>query len=307
MASLVTVVGSINVDLVVRAPRLPLPGETVIGGRFERHGGGKGANAAVAAARLGASVRLLAAVGEDDLGRSALVDLAREKVDIHGVVRVPGTSTGVAVIVVAESGENQIAVALGANLALRPTDVAALIREGPRGGVCLLGFEVTDEVVVAAARAAAQAGMRLILNPAPARPIPADVLRLRPIVTPNRRELAVLQGADLQGPGTEGANAEAAARELAAETRAAVAVTLGPEGVMLVDGGDVHRIEGVEVSVVDTTGAGDAFSGALAAEVARGLSVGEAAVRANAAAALSVTASGARTGMPDRAALDAAM
>jgi ribokinase len=297
MPANVTVVGSINVDLVIRARTLPAPGETVIGGTFERHGGGKGANAAVAAARLGADVRLLAAVGDDDLGHAALVELSREEVDVTNVVTLEGISTGVALIVVAASGENQIAVASGANLALRGADVAAAIAAGPRGGVCLLGFEVSDDVVVSAAEAAHAAGMRLILNPAPARALPAELVRLGPILTPNRRELTTIAEADT----------EAAAHELAIQTGAPVVVTLGPEGVLLVDADGAERIPGHEVAVVDTTGAGDAFSGAIAAGLASGATTREAARRANVAAALSVTASGAREGMPDRATLERAL
>src|SRR3954468_10360955 len=164
----VVVVGSINVDLVVSVARLPAAGETVLGGRFARHGGGKSANQAVAAARLGADVALIGAVGDDELGEAAIAELAAEGIDVTGVTRVD-EATGVALIVVDAAGENQIAIAAGANGALAAEHVPAL--DG--AGVLLLGFEVPDAVVVAAARAAA--GWTVILNPAPPRAIPDDV------------------------------------------------------------------------------------------------------------------------------------
>jgi ribokinase len=279
----VVVVGSINADLVVVAERLPAPGETVSGGRFARHGGGKSANQAVAAARLGADVQLIGAVGDDELGEAAVAELAGEGIDVGAVVRV-AEPTGVALIVVDGAGENQIALAAGANGALGPEHVPAL--DG--GGVLLLGFEVPDAAVVAAARAAA--GWTVILNPAPPREIPAEVLRAHPIVTPNAHEAARLTG--------EG-DPEAAARALRERTGAPVVITLGGDGVLVLDD-DAERIPAPEVDVVDTTGAGDTFNGALAAELAAGRPLRDAAAFAVAAAARSTTAEGARGGMPRR-------
>jgi ribokinase len=280
----VVVVGSINADLVVVAERLPGPGETVSGGRFARHGGGKGANQAVAAARLGASVAMVGAVGADELGDAALRELQEEGIDVSGVQRLDDAATGVALIVVDGAGENQIALAAGANGALAPEHVPAL--DG--GGVLLLGFEVPDAVVVAAARAAA--GWTVILNPAPPREIPAEILRAHPIVTPNAHEAARLTG--------EG-DPEAAARALRERTGAPVVITLGGDGVLVLHH-DVERIPAPEVDVVDTTGAGDTFNGALAAELAAGRPLREAAAFAVAAAARSTTGEGARGGMPRR-------
>ena len=164
------VVGSVNLDLVVRVRTLPAPGETVSGGTFERHGGGKSANQAVAAARLGASVALVGAVGADELGAEAVARLEREGVDCSGIERLDDAPTGVALIVVDEAGENQIAVASGANARL---DAAIVERGVPAAVVVLLGLEVPDEAVLAGARAA---GGRLVLNPAPARPLPDELL-----------------------------------------------------------------------------------------------------------------------------------
>jgi ribokinase len=277
----VLVVGSINVDIVVHAERLPARGETVAGGRLERSGGGKGANQAVAAARAGAAVALVGAVGDDDLGADALAALRAEGVDVAAVRRIPGVATGVALIVVDAAGDNQIAVASGANHELTADDVLA-----PRPPACVIAnFELRDEPVVAAARIAAESRCPLLVNPAPARPLPPELLALRPILTPNRHEAAELTGAD---------DAEAAALALRERTRAPVVVTLGERGALVADDSGTERVPAPAVSVVDTTGAGDTFNGALAAELARGRELREAVAAAVAAAADSVTRAGAR-------------
>ena len=210
MARDVYVVGSVNVDLVVSAATLPRPGETVAGGTFERHGGGKSANQAVAAARLGANVRMVGAVGDDDLGTEALALLEAEEIDVSGVGRLERSATGVALIVVDAAGENQIAVASGANAELGADAVEAALR-GADGGVVLLGFEVPDAPVLAGARAARAAGLEVVVNPAPARALPGELLELSPLLTPNLDEARALAGKD---------DAEAAARALAARTGA---------------------------------------------------------------------------------------
>jgi ribokinase len=280
------VVGSVNADLVVRLSRLPAPGETVSGGTFERHHGGKSANQAVAAARLGTSVAFVGAVGADDLGDEAIAALELEGIDCSGVTRLEEAPTGVALIVVDEAGENQIAVASGANARLAEPRVP----EGAR--VLLLGLEVPDQAVLAAARAAD--GARIVLNPAPARPLPDELLDRGPILTPNEAEARALAGE---------ADAEHAARVLEQRTGAPVVVTLGARGALV--SGQV--IGPPKVRVLDTTGAGDTFSGALAAELAAGADIRAAARFATAAAALSTQAAGAREGMPDRAAVERAL
>jgi len=287
MPGTVLVIGSINADLVVTLDRLPEPGETVTGGRFARHGGGKGANQAVAAARAGARVRFAGAVGDDDLGAAAIEQLAAEGVDVGAVARLDGEATGVALIAVDRAGRNQIAVASGANarvgaaLVARALEAAAL---GP-GDVVLLGFEVPDAAVVAGARAAGPAGARAILNPAPARDLPDGVLGHGVLLTPNGLEAAALTGE------TEPA---AAARALARRTNAPVLVTVGADGALLAGGDGVVEIAAPEVEVVDTTGAGDAFNGVLAAGLAAGAGVEEAARRAVDAASAAVRRAGAR-------------
>jgi ribokinase len=275
MPGSVVVVGSINADLVVTLNRLPAPGETVIGGRFARHGGGKGANQAVAAARAGARVRFVGAVGDDDFGAAALAELEAEGIDVEAVARLTDEPTGVALIAVDGEGRNQIAVASGANARVDGAAAGTL----RASDVCLLGFEVPDAAVVAGARAAAAAGARIVLNPAPARDIPAAVLDTPGLVlTPNAGEAEALGGG----------------RALAQRTGGPVIVTRGAEGAVLLDGNEETAIPAPEVDVVDTTGAGDAFNGVLAAGLAAGLDLADAARRAVEAGTASVRVAGAR-------------
>jgi ribokinase len=282
----VVVVGSVNVDIVVHAQRLPGPGETVAGGRLERTGGGKGANQAVAAARAGAAVALIGAVGDDDLGTEALGALRAEHVDVSAVPQLAGVATGVALIVVDRAGDNQIAVASGANHEVTAEHVRAAGAGGAaRPGCVLASFELRDEAVLAAARMAHDAGSPLVVNPAPARPLDPALTELRPVLTPNRREAAQLTGVD---------DPEAAARALGAQTAAAVVVTLGEHGALVADEDGSEVIAAPAVRAVDTTGAGDVFNGVLAAELARGCDLRAAVGTAVAAAAQSVTRPGAR-------------
>ncbi|WP_196807314.1 ribokinase [Candidatus Solirubrobacter pratensis] len=289
---LVVVVGSVNADLVVAVEALPAAGETVAGGRFARWGGGKGANQAVAAARLGAEVAFVGAVGRDEFGDDALRQLEAEGIDVSAVARVDAP-TGVALIVVDAAGENQIAVASGANAEVTRAIVGAALERllATRTGVVLLGHEIPAEAVAAGAEAAAAAGWRVILNPAPARALDDRVLAARPILTPNASEAARLTGED---------DPERAARALRERTGAPVLVTLGAAGALLLDGDAAVRIPAPAVRVVDTTGAGDTVNGALAAELAAGRPLEDAVRFALAAAALSTQAGGAREGMPRR-------
>jgi ribokinase len=291
----VIVVGSINIDLVVTASRLPAPGETVLGGRYSRHHGGKGANAAVAASRAGSSVTMLGAVGDDAFGEEAVAALAAEGVDVSRVHRAP-EPTGVALIAVGPRGENQIVVAPGANSSLGPDDLR-LDGLGDSGGVLVANLEIPMSTVLAALHAAADAGMRTILDPAPARALPAEVLALGPILIPNEHELTVTIGND------DGVGALAELTEL---HKGPVIVTQGPAGALLAEDSSRVRFPGfVPPRVVDTTGAGDAFAGVLAAWMAAGKALDEAITAANAAGALAVGASGARAGMPTAAELEA--
>lgn len=293
MSKRVCIVGSINIDLTVVADRLPRPGETVLGGRFSVHDGGKGANQAVAAARAGATVSMIGAVGLDEYGRRAVAALEAEGVDASGVRRLE-EATGMAIIAVGPRGENQIVVAPGASAAFSLDD--ADLERISGSDVLLTNHEVPNAVVVASLRAAAAAGVRSILNPAPARGIPAEVLHLGPILTPNEHELVVAIGND---------ETEAALDELSARHAGPIIVTQGPAGALLADGDRRERFAGFPAAdVVDTTGAGDTFNGVLATWLAGGASLEEAIVAANAAASLSVGAAGARDGMPRRDAIE---
>lgn len=294
MSEHVVVIGSLNVDLVVAADRLPRPGETVQGGRFATHDGGKGANQAVAAARVGARVTMIGAVGTDAYGERALAALAAEGVDTSRIRRIEMEPTGVAIIAVGPRGENQIVVAPGANATLELDDEDRVLI---RAAACILtNHEVPPATTSDALRTAHDAGVIAILNPAPARALSSEVLSLGPILTPNEHELIVAIGNDITG---------AALDELAARHAGPIIVTQGPAGALLVDGQRRERFDGrLAPRVVDTTGAGDAFCGVLAARLADKHSLDEAITAANAAGALAVGAAGAREGLPTRQALE---
>ncbi|MFO0798522.1 MAG: ribokinase [Gemmataceae bacterium] len=299
----VVVVGSVNVDLVVRAGRLPRPGETVGGGTFLKAHGGKGANQAVAAARLGAAVELVARVGADPFGDEALAHFRAEGLRTDHVTRDPAHATGVAVITVDAAGENAIAVAPGANAALTPADVDRAAHGIRNAGVLVTQLETPLETVRHAVRLAAEAGVPVVLNPAPApdRPLPADLLRAVAVLTPNETEAAALSGV----PVVDEASARRAAVALRESGVRAVVVTLGERGVLIADASGVESVPAARVRAVDTTAAGDAFTGALARFLAAGLDVRAAARRAGAAAALSVTRVGAQPSLPTAAELSA--
>ena len=308
----VLVVGSVNVDLVVAAPRLPGPGQTVAGGDLARYQGGKGGNQATAAARLGARVAVVGAVGDDEMGRQARSALASEGIDVAGLA-VSSRATGVALIVVDPRGENLITVAPGANDEVHAVHVRtalAALAPGP-DDVVLVCREIPPDGVRAALEVGRDAGSTTILNPAPADGLDAATLALADILTPNETELALLGGL-----GSARGNPETAARQVlagqptdAGEGDAhgrAVVVTLGAAGALIVRAaGAAVAVPAPAVEVVDTTGAGDTLNGALAAGLADGLDLAGAVRRAVAAAALSTTRPGARGGMPTRAELEA--
>ena len=322
MAGRVVVVGSVNVDLVVVTSRLPGPGETVTGGDVARHHGGKGGNQAVAAARLGALVAFVGAVGDDDFGASARAALVAEGIDVTHLLVAP-RPTGVALIVVDERAENLIAVAPGANASPTPASVAAALGALAigRGDVVLVSCEIPPEAARAALAGARAAGATSVLNPAPADGLVPATIALADIVTPNEAELALLAaaaatGATNGGPAgahpsarTGAGDVELKARRLLAggPDHRAVVVTLGAAGALAVPAArPSSAIPAAHVVPVDTTGAGDAFNGALAAGLAAGLPLDAAARQAAAAAGLSTTRAGARGGMPTAAELAAA-
>jgi len=297
----VLVVGSANMDLVVTCERFLRPGETMLARDFATFPGGKGANQAVAAARLGARVCFLGKVGRDAFRETLAEGLRRDGVRLDGLLTDPVAPTGVALITVDARGENTIVVAPGANGHLTPADLDAHAALFAEATVVLVQLEIPPETVERAAALARAHDATLVLNPAPARPLSDALLRAVDVLTPNQTEAAQLAGFPPDGTTT----AEAAARQLIRRGVRSVLVTLGVDGALLVTAGVVAHYPAVPVTPVDTTAAGDAFNGALAFALADGQRLEEAVPLANAVAALAVTRRGAQPSMPDRAALDA--
>jgi len=286
------VVGSSNTDLVIQCPRLPKPGESLVGGEFARFAGGKGANQAVAAARAGARVAFIGAHGDDEFGRTAKAGLRREGIDVRYFKGTKSAPSGIALILIGgKSRQNLIAVARSANDSVSAEDVekACAVFRGASAVVCQL--EVPAGAVEAAARLAAAGGIPFILNPAPARPVPARLLRLVHTLTPNEHEALLLTGE--QNP------AKAAALLLKAGCKNVV-ITLGARGALVVDRNGSRLVPACRVKPVDTVGAGDCFTAWLSVGIAEGLTLDSAAVRAVSAAAIAVTRHGAVAGMPLR-------
>ena len=296
MAKRIVVVGSINMDLVTRANKIPIPGETVIGGDLQTFPGGKGANQAVAAARLGADVALVGHVGNDLFAEQLRENLAVDQVD-HSFVTGVEAASGVALIVVDATGQNSIVVASGANGRLTPADVEAAAGVIKSADVMLLQLEVPLETVQRAADLAHDSGVKVILNPAPAQPLPASLLRLVDVLIPNESEAAMLSSVAVDDE--EGL--QLAATKLQAFGVATIILTLGSRGALLAQDGKFRHFPSFDVAdVVDTTAAGDAFVGGLATAMAEGLPVQTAIPWGNAAGALAITRAGAQPSLPTR-------
>jgi len=294
---MILVFGSLNVDLVVRVKALPRPGETVLGPSYDVVAGGKGANQALAAARAGAETAMVGAVGSDDFAKTALAELERAGVDLEGVAR-QGPRTGAAFITVDRKGENEIVVASGANLRARQTQVAEAAL-GPETLV-VLQMEVPPKQNWALARRAKARGARVLLNVAPAQPLPAEALASIDWLVANELEIASIAAA--AGHGREDPRAAGAA--LAAATGIAVVVTLGKEGAVAFAGGEAWSIGALPITPVDSTGAGDAFVGVLAATLDAGSTLPAALRRASVAGALTCLVAGAQPSLPLRASID---
>jgi ribokinase len=293
----ITVVGSLNADQVIRAPNLPEVGETVSGGEFAVFAGGKGANQAVAAARLGARVSMVGRVGDDPLGPPLRDGLAAEGIDVSQVRAVPGTATGVAFITVDPSGRNTIVVAGGANLRLSAADVESASELIAASRLLLLQLEVPMDAVVRAAELARAGGCLLVLDPAPARPVPAGLYPLVSVINPNQVEARLLTGTDA----ADDRGAAAAAARLLEMGCGAAVIKMGERGAYVATRSVRQSVPGIPVEAVDSTAAGDAFAAALGVALAEGKDLARAARFANAVAALSVTRAGAQPSMPTRA------
>jgi ribokinase len=291
------VVGSSNIDLTFRTPRLPRPGETLAGHAFRLDFGGKGANQAVMAARLGARVAVVSRVGRDVFGEQTLANYRREGIDTAHVSVDDSRPTGVASIAVDDAARNCILVVPGANLGLSPEHVHQAAEAVRGAAVLLCQLEVPQESVLEAFRLARDAGVRTVFNPAPAAALPDELLRLADVCVPNEPELETLTG---QPAATLG-QAESAARSLARRGPGALVVTLGERGALVLDRDTTEHIPPVPVQAVDPTGAGDAFIGSLGVALACGLPLRAAVRRANAVAALSVSRLGAQASFPTRA------
>jgi len=296
----VFVIGSLNVDLVQNVPRIPHAGETIDGSELRIFCGGKGANQACAAARMGGAVRMAGCVGNDVFGSRLLSELKTRGIDVSQV-ETSAKVTGAATIFVLPSGENVIVLSSGANADVSVDFALKALHDGQPGELLLCQFEIPSETVFAALVTARKRGMLTVLDPAPAREIPLEYLNAVDILTPNQSEVAAILGEDAEIVSMH--DAESAAQKLLESGARAVIVKMGALGCFVASGEFAAEIAGHAMNVVDTTAAGDTFNGALAVALSEGAGLIEAARFANGAAALSVTKAGAISSVPDRATL----
>jgi ribokinase len=293
----IVVVGSLNMDLVVRMPQIPHPGETLLGGVFKTFPGGKGANQAVAAARLGANVTMIGCVGNDAFGKEMRATLENDGIDTAHILIHPDVATGVALIQVDAQGQNSIAVASGANFCLTGADVEKAMQTIGKFDVLVMPLETPLDTIYAAAITAFRRGAKVLLNPAPAQVLEQELLELVDVLLPNEYEIALMTGI----PWQTSVDTQQAARELLSQGVKNLIVTLGNQGSALFNtSGQETLIPACPVQAVDTTAAGDCFVGALAVGLCEGKSLLAAAEFASAAAAISVTRDGAQPSLPYR-------
>ena len=292
----ILVVGSLNADLVVRVPRFPQPGETISGSDLQIIPGGKGANQAVAAARQGTSVSMLGRVGNDSFGPELINNLKQNNVDTSHVQIDPRSATGTAIIVVDSNGQNNIVLSPGGNGRVSPADVADISFSDYK--LLLLQLEIPSEAVTAAAQRARESGLRVLLNPAPARSsLPEDLISLSDFIVPNETELSLLTNQSVH----DISSAEKAARTLLERGAQNVIVTLGANGALFVSSKEVTHVNTYKVEVVDTTAAGDAFIGGFASALLKNKSIEEAVRYGCACGALATTKFGAQPSLPTQA------
>lgn len=292
----IIVIGSSNVDMVVRTSHLPVPGETILGGEFFMNQGGKGANQAVAIKRLGGNLIFMAKLGNDVLGRQSVGYFKKEGIDTRYIALDEDSASGVALISVDDHAENSIVVASGANMLLNEQDVDKMLEEMCEGDILLMQLEIPLQTVEYAARKAFGKGVKVVLNPAPARSLPKELFRHLYMVTPNRIEAEMLTGIKIAND----ADVEKVAEEICAMGVKNVIITLGSKGCLIREEGVSYRIDAFKVEPVDTTAAGDTFNGALCVGLSEGMDLKQAAVMASKASSIAVTRMGAQSSIPYR-------
>ncbi|MEO1263308.1 MAG: ribokinase [Bacteroidota bacterium] len=295
----IVVIGSSNTDMVVKSDRLPAPGETVLGGRFIMNPGGKGANQAVAAARLNGDVTFIAKVGNDVFGQEAISGFKSHGIQTDFVISDPDNPSGVALIMVDSNGENCISVALGANAALQKSDIDAAKKAIVQADLVLIQLEIPMPVVEYAVQLAVNAGAEVVLNPAPAQPLTDQLLANLSIISPNETEAELLTGIQVE----DLASIKKAAKALRDKGVETVIITLGSKGAYIQSKDLDELVPSPKVQAVDTTAAGDTFNGALVVGLSEGMSLLDAVAFANQAAAFSVTKLGAQASVPTRSEL----
>jgi ribokinase len=296
----ITVVGSTNTDMVIKTSRLPMPGETILGGEFLMNPGGKGANQAVAAARLNGNVTLVAKTGLDVFGRQAKSLFQSENLNTDFLFSDPDSTSGIALITVDEYAENCIVVAPGANARLDRKDIDRAVSAILNADIVLMQLEIPLDTIIYTAEIAFKAGKKVILNPAPAQKLPDSLLGMLYMITPNETEAELLTGIKV----TDQESAKTAARSLLAKGTKVVVITMGSKGAMFATGATCEFIPAFKVKAVDTTAAGDCFNGALAVALAEGAGLSGAIAFANRAASVSVTRMGAQASAPYRWEID---
>lgn len=300
MTKPIVIIGSANTDMITRVKKIPKPGETVLGGTFMTAQGGKGANQAVAASRAHGKVKFIASLGNDSFGEQAIQQYTHENIDISHMVRDPKLPSGVALIFVAEDGENAIAVASGANANLLPKHIEHNKAVIESAEIILLQLETPIETIEKSVAIAHAAGVPIILNPAPAQMLEKNILKKITYLTPNKHEAGQLSGV----PINDSASAEKAATALLESGVNHVIITLGDQGALVATSERMNKVPCRHVKAVDTTAAGDTFNGALAVALSEKKSLLDAVAFANTAAALSVTQVGAQPSIPTRSAID---